>query len=124
MDTKLPQSIKTYFRAANAHDSTSLADCFAEEAVVHDEGKIYHGLAAIREWNEATSKKYALTLEVTSVVEENGGIIVTTKASGNFDGSPIPIDFHLPSRIKRSLPFAADRQAEKQRAFRTDNIMK
>lgn len=95
MDTKLPQSIKTYFRAANAHDSTSLVDCFAEEAVVHDEGHIYRGLAAIREWNEATSKKYALTLEVTSVAEENRKFIVTIKASGNFDRSPLPLDFHF-----------------------------
>jgi ketosteroid isomerase-like protein len=49
MNIKLPRSIETYFRAANAHDSRSIADCFTEDAVVHDEGKDYHGLAAIKE---------------------------------------------------------------------------
>jgi len=95
MDIKLPQSIETYFRAANAHDSQSLADCFTEEAVVHDEGKVYRGLAAIKEWNETTSKKYALTLEVISAKQENGETVVTAQASGNFEGSPAAIDFYF-----------------------------
>lgn len=95
MDTKLPHTIEIYFSAANAHDSQLLADCFAEDAVVHDEGKIYHGLAAIKEWNEVTSKKYALILEVISAVQEDGETIVTAQASGNFEGSPASIDFYF-----------------------------
>lgn len=95
MNTKLSQSIETYFRAANAHDSTSLADCFTDDAVVYDEGKVYRGLAAIKEWNETTSKKYELTLEVISATQKDGETVVTAQASGNFDGSPASIDFYF-----------------------------
>lgn len=95
MLTKLPQSIEAYFHAANAHDSRLLVDCFTEDAIVHDEGKDYCGIAAIREWNETTGKKYDLTLEVLSAVEENGETVVTALASGNFEGSPTSIDFHF-----------------------------
>ncbi|KYZ75256.1 hypothetical protein AXX12_13940 [Anaerosporomusa subterranea] len=95
MNTKLSQAIETYFHAANAHDSKSLADCFAEDAVVHDEGKDYHGLSAIKEWNETAGKKYDLTLDVISAVEENGETVVTAQASGNFEGSPISINFYF-----------------------------
>lgn len=95
MITKLPQSIEGYFRSANAHDSQSLADCFAEDAVVHDEGKAYHGLAAIKEWNETISKQLELTLEIISAIEKNDETIVTALASGKFDGSPVSMDFHF-----------------------------
>ncbi|MEK4711936.1 nuclear transport factor 2 family protein [Sporosarcina sp. FSL K6-5500] len=95
MITKLPQSIETYFQAANSHENSLLADCFTEDAVVHDEGKDYHGLAAIKKWNEASSKEYDFTLELISAVEEGGQTIVTTQASGNFPGSPTAIKFHF-----------------------------
>lgn len=95
MNTKLPYPIEVYFRAANAHNSKMLADCFAENAIVYDEGKEYRGQAAIREWNETTSRKYELTLEVVSVALENGETVVTAMASGNFEGSPAAIEFHF-----------------------------
>ncbi len=95
MNIKLPYPIEVYFRAANAHDSKTLAGCFAEDAVVHDEGKEYRGLAAIREWNETTSRIYELSLEVVSAALENGENVVTAMASGNFEGSPAAIEFHF-----------------------------
>lgn len=101
MDIKLPQPIEGYFRAANAHDSASLADCFTEDAVVHDEGEIYRGLAAIKEWNETASKKYELTLEVVSAVQKAEETVVTAKAAGNFEGSPVAIDFYFQVKSRK-----------------------
>ena len=95
MEMKLPRSIETYFHAANSHDSQLIEDCFAEDAVVHDEGEVYHGVAAIKDWNETTSNKYALILVVISVAQEEGETIVTAQASGNFKGSPTSIDFYF-----------------------------
>lgn len=92
MENKLTNPIAAYFQAANAHDSSLLSDYFAEDAVVEDEGHEYQGIAAIREWNEATCKKYDLKLEVISVVEEGEQTIVTSQASGNFEGSPALIE--------------------------------
>lgn len=93
MTVKLTQAIEGYFRAANAHDSTLLEECFAEDAVVLDEGHEYHGLEEIKAWNEETSKRYALTLKVLSAKEQEHQTLVTALASGNFEGSPAAIDF-------------------------------
>ncbi len=95
MSIKLIKPIETYFQAANAHDSTLLSDCFAEDAVVQDEGHEYQGLAEIKEWNETMSKKYDLTLEVISVARKKGQIIVTAQASGSFEGSPTIMEFYF-----------------------------
>jgi hypothetical protein len=40
MDVKLPQSIEGYFCVENTHDSALLANCFTEDAVMHDEEKV------------------------------------------------------------------------------------
>ncbi len=95
MNIELSKPIACYFQAANAHDSSLLANCFAEDAVVFDEGQEYRGLAAITAWNEATTREYDLTLEVVSSAQEGGLTVVTAKASGRFDGSPALIDFRF-----------------------------
>jgi hypothetical protein len=95
MNIELPQPVETYFRAANSHDSALLADCFKEDAAVYDEGEVYRGLAAIKEWNEATGKKYEFTLEVISAAIKAGEAVVIAQASGNFEGSPASIEFYF-----------------------------
>jgi ketosteroid isomerase-like protein len=92
MDNKLTYPIAAYFQAVNARNSNLLADHFSEDAVVEDEGHEYHGIAAIKEWNEVTCKKYDLKLEVISVTHKYGKTIVTAEASGVFEGSPALID--------------------------------
>lgn len=95
MNIELSRPIACYFQAANAHDSSLLANCFAEDAVVFDEGQEYRGLAAIMAWNEAATREYGLTLEAVSAIQEDGLTVVSAKASGNFDGSPALIDFRF-----------------------------
>lgn len=95
MNVELHKSIDNYFRAANAHDGQLLEDCFAEDAVVHDEGEVFCGIAAIKKWLKDTSEKYEIALKIISATQEDGETIVTTQASGNFQGSPTSIEFHF-----------------------------
>ncbi|MDF2942240.1 MAG: hypothetical protein K0S01_1098 [Herbinix sp.] len=90
---KLDNPIAAYFRAVNAHDDSLLLGYFAEDAVVFDEGHEYQGIAAIKEWNNATCNKYNHKLEVTSVAEKEGKTVVTALVTGNFEGSPAYLDF-------------------------------
>jgi SnoaL-like protein len=46
--SNLPTSIATYIAAENSDDTEVFAECFAEDAVVRDEGKTIEGLAAIK----------------------------------------------------------------------------
>ncbi|TMH29063.1 MAG: nuclear transport factor 2 family protein, partial [Betaproteobacteria bacterium] len=68
MSIRLPQAIAAYVDAENSGDVDSLSGWFAADASVRDEGRIYRGLPAIREWKAETKRKYNHTvtpLEVT-----------------------------------------------------------
>lgn len=95
MHIKLPHPIETYFYASNVYDSELLAECFADDAVFYDEGKEYHGSAVIKKHIVETNNKLQVKTEATNAVEQNDETIVTAVLSGNFDGSPISLDFHF-----------------------------
>jgi ketosteroid isomerase-like protein len=90
---KLPTPIAIYVAAENQGDTEALAKCFAEDAIVRDEGKTIQGLAAIKQWKAKTKKKYQHTIEPLSSVEKDGKTIITNRLTGNFPGSPIELDF-------------------------------
>jgi hypothetical protein len=52
MSLKLPPSVAAYFDAANNGNAEGAALCFAENAVVRDEGRDMRGRAAIRAWRK------------------------------------------------------------------------
>jgi hypothetical protein len=89
----LPKPIAIYIAAENRGDTEALAHCFAEDAVVRDEGKTIDGLAAIKQWKAETKKKYQHTIEPLSSTQKDGKTIVINRLSGNFPGSPIELEF-------------------------------
>jgi len=95
MSIQLPTIIEEYYQAKNRHDTTAMLACFAESAVVQDEGEELRGPATIANWIETTNRKYRVTVEATSVKEQHGETVVTAQVSGNFDGSPIELHYHF-----------------------------
>ena len=93
MTTKLPTPIALYIDAENRGDAEALAQCFAEHAVVRDEGQTIEGLAAIKQWKAETRKKYEHTVEPLGSVQKDDKTIVTNRLTGNFPGSPIELEF-------------------------------
>jgi len=93
MSVDLPEPIAAYMAAENGHDVEALARCFAEHAVVRDEGRIIEGLAAIKVWKAETKKKYGHTVEPLQSVQKDDKTIVTNRLTGNFPGSPINLEF-------------------------------
>jgi len=93
MIDNLPKPIALYIAAENSGDMSLLDQCFAENAVVRDEGKTIEGLAAIKKWKAETKKKYQHTVEPLKFVEKDGKAIVTNRLTGNFPGSPIELEF-------------------------------
>jgi ketosteroid isomerase-like protein len=91
--TNLPTPIAIYIDAENRGDTEALAQCFAEDAVVRDEGKTIEGLADIKQWKAETKKKYQHTVEPLALVQKDGKTIVTNRLTGNFPGSPIDLEF-------------------------------
>ena len=93
MSIDLPAPIAIYIAAENRGDTEALAQCFAEHAVVRDEGQTIEGLVAIRRWKAGTRKKYQHTVEPLASVHKDGKTVVTNRLSGNFPGSPIELQF-------------------------------
>ena len=92
MPLDLPTPIAAYF-AADKGDGAAVARCFAEQAVVRDEGHIYSGIAAIRQWKADTSAKYNYTSEPVAVGHEDGKTVVTSHVVGDFPGSPVDLRY-------------------------------
>ena len=92
MSLDLPKPIDAYF-AADKGDIESIAQCFTENAVVKDEGHTYSGLAAIKQWKAAASKKYTYTSEPFASDQKEGKIVITSRLVGNFPGSPVNLRF-------------------------------
>ncbi len=94
----LPEPIAAYF-AADKRDSEAIARCFTQDAVVKDEGHTYTGVMAIRQWKAESSTKYTYTSEPFAVDRRDGMVIVTSRLTGNFPGSPVDLRFFF--RLER-----------------------
>lgn len=92
MTVNLPKTVAAYFTADKA-DGHALSQCFAENAVVKDEGHTYNGRAAIKKWKEEASAKYQYTSEPLASEHKEDKIVVTTRLTGNFPGSPVDLRF-------------------------------
>lgn len=92
MPVDLPEPVAAYF-TADKRDADALAQCFAEDAVVTDEGHVHHGRAAIRQWKSESSAKYNYTSEPVAVASQDGKIIVTGHVVGDFPGSPVDLRY-------------------------------
>jgi ketosteroid isomerase-like protein len=93
MSADLPIPIAIYIAAANRGETEALAQCFAGDAVVRDEGKTIKGLAAIQKWMIETKQKYQHTIEPLASTQKDGKTIVTNRLTGNFPGSPVELEF-------------------------------
>ena len=92
MTLDLPQPIAAYF-SADKEDSESVARCFTEDAIVKDEGHTYRGRADIQQWKADVATKYRYTTEHLACEQKDGKVVVTSRLTGNFPGSPVTLRF-------------------------------
>ncbi len=93
MSPDLPKPIAAYLASEKSHDTAAVTACFAEEATVRDEGRTIQGVPAIKEWKEASKRKYQHSVEVIDAAQKDGKTVVRGLVSGNFPGSPIELQF-------------------------------
>ena len=92
MTLDLPGPVAAYF-AADKEDGEALARCFTEDAVVKDERRTHRGRAAIRRWKEEASTRYQYTSEPLACKQGEGTVVVTSRLTGTFPGSPVNLRF-------------------------------
>ena len=93
MSIQLPDPIERYIRIENSGALEAVSDCFAADAIVHDEGESFEGIAAIRNWMAATKKKYGHTVAPLEFAERGSQSVLKARLTGNFPGSPITVNF-------------------------------
>jgi hypothetical protein len=93
MNLHLPDPIARYFAADKRSDTGSLAACFTLEGTVIDEGNTYAGREAILLWLTNASTQYSYTVEPFARAEHAGRIVITSRLSGNFPGSPVNLRY-------------------------------
>ena len=101
MPIQLPPPIDAYVRLENSGDAAGLAEVFAADAVVRDEGQTHQGLAAIAEWRAATKRKYRHSLEPLDVARRRGKTVLRAGVHGEFPGSPVTLDFSFVIRDEK-----------------------
>jgi SnoaL-like domain len=92
MTLDLPGPVAAYF-AADREGPEGVSRCFTEAAVVKDEGRTYRGRAAIRQWKEEASTRYQYTSEPLACEARDGTVVVTSRLTGTFPGSPVNLRF-------------------------------
>jgi hypothetical protein len=92
---QLSKPIASFYHAADVDDATLMAACFAGDAVLYDEGKEYCGSAAISEHIIKANREAKVKMDIIGYAEQNGQIVITATLCGNFEGSPVPLDFHF-----------------------------
>ena len=95
MTVKMPKTLAEYFAAANTDDADRVAACFAEDAVVRDEGRDIHGRAAVRAWAEEARRKYRFHAAVTSIEQAADRTVVTAHLTGDFPGNPVDLRYRF-----------------------------
>jgi hypothetical protein len=92
MPLDLPKTLAAYF-ASDRQDAEAVAQCFTETAVVKDEGHTHCGRAAIKQWKKDVSARYQYTSEPFACEQQDGKVVVTSRLTGNFPGSPVNLRF-------------------------------
>lgn len=95
MSLDLPEILRRYFEAQNAHDIDAMVACFAPDATVHDEGHTHVGTDPIRAWKKETSAKYRINAEPIESRIDGDRTIVVVRVSGTFDGSPANLTYRF-----------------------------
>jgi len=87
MTIALRKPIALYY-AADKLNGEAVSLCFTRDGVVTDAGTTYTGWDEINQWKTAVAAKGRFKCEPIVSREIDGGIAVTTRLTGPFEGSP------------------------------------
>ncbi|MCF0065864.1 nuclear transport factor 2 family protein [Dyadobacter chenwenxiniae] len=91
----LPKVVADLVETQNNFDSVAYANCFSETAVVFDEGKTHNGKKEIERWIADSNERYKATIKPVGFEEKETESLLMAETSGNFEGSPIVLTYHL-----------------------------
>lgn len=95
MSLQLPAPVAQYLAADARHDLDLTAASFTPAAVVHDEGGVITGHAAIMRWKQEAHEKYQYTVTPLGVTQSGEQVSMRARLEGNFPGSPVEVTYQF-----------------------------
>jgi hypothetical protein len=95
MSAELPPAVAGYLEAKDGNHVEAVLENFADDAIVHDEGKDHVGISAIRDWAAEISTRYRLERSVVETRRFGAAAVVVVRVAGNFPGSPVDLHHHF-----------------------------
>jgi hypothetical protein len=92
---KLPQPVAVYLAAEKARNLDMLTLCFADDALVQDEGHDYRGLDAIKSWKHEVDIKYRYLAEPLKASVQGDTVTLLVRLTGDFPGSSVEVDYEF-----------------------------
>lgn len=90
----LPAVLAAHLAAHEARDAEQELECYAEDAVVTDDGRTYHGLAEIRPWLSRAAREYTYTSEITAVRQDDDTHWTAVRhLEGDFPGGVVDLRY-------------------------------
>ncbi|MFK3985690.1 nuclear transport factor 2 family protein [Micromonospora sp. NPDC050397] len=111
MSVPVPEVINKYFEATERRDAEAIAACFADDAVLTDDGQTHRGRAEIRRWRDEVATAFEYTTEILGVesgapgpgdggsgADTTAGYVVTARIEGNFPGNVVDLKYRFELR--------------------------
>jgi hypothetical protein len=96
MAGELPDVIRSYQDAHDAHDVDRALATFAPTATVHDEDWLWVGTTQIRTWLTKTSTEYTYTRTLLGAeTTTDGSWDVRNRLEGNFPGNVVDLHYRF-----------------------------
>jgi ketosteroid isomerase-like protein len=93
MNMTLPPPLDAYLNAEATSDTASLANCFAADAIVRDEGRTIKGIEAIQAWKKDAKARYQYNVEPLNVSQDGAAVTMRARLTGTFPGSPVALTY-------------------------------
>lgn len=91
MALTLPAPLRAYIDSESTPDTELLAQCFATDAEVVDEERVYRGVDAIRAWKTASHARYQYAITPLGVTRHDEEFRLLANVAGAFPGSPVQL---------------------------------
>ena len=110
LHVELPAPIARYFYARQGSDVEKILACFAEDAMVWDNGEDLElkVIVQVRQWMAGPVAGYELTYEVTSIEQRGDEYFTSVVVSGKFPGSPYRFDNRFKLRDDKIVELVID----------------
>lgn len=93
--TDLPPTVSTYYELMDGPDKSRVADVFAEDATVVDDGHTYRGRAEITGWLSGPASEYTTTSTRLSVQRSGTTTVVVILLEGDFPGGRVELRYEF-----------------------------